>query len=289
MKKGVILMDNISGNYNTKNDEIEAVKAYLERENILYSDIYKYPDANAGDVMVRFPNNFYSLFEVKQESQERFMSKYGEYGIDFISSLVFKNGVDKDKWKKIHKPCEYREFINSLDICNEHFKWGKIYYSYSDIWLFYIQDKETKEYLHLEAYSSKKMDNINLFTYLKNNCEFAVNLKSEEQLSKSDKYDSATFYISPDKLAVIKATKDDIFHNNSIELFSDVKELFNPPEPNIESTTFVGNKNNFTFHLPNCMFVPSNENKKINFNNIKDAENAGYKPCKNCKPDKKEV
>ena len=89
MKKGVILMDNISGNYNTKNDEIEAVKAYLERENILYSDIYKYPDANAGDVMVRFPNNFYSLFEVKQESQERFMSKYGEYGIDFISSLPF--------------------------------------------------------------------------------------------------------------------------------------------------------------------------------------------------------
>ena len=125
-------MKNISGNYNTHNEEIEAVKEYLNKENIKFSKIQKYSEANAGDIIVTFPNNTYSLFEVKQESEERFLNKYGEYGIDFISSLVFKNPEDKNKWKGIHNPNEFNNFINSLDIENPNFKWGKIYY-YVDV------------------------------------------------------------------------------------------------------------------------------------------------------------
>lgn len=106
---------------------------------------------------------------------------------------------------------------------------------------------------------------------------FPVNKKAKEIVSNSLSLSREEYF------SFVRNLEKDI------DKKSDVKELFNPPEPNIESTTFIGNKNNFTFHLPNCMFVPSNENKKINFNNIKDAENAGYKPCKNCRPDKKEV
>ena len=92
---------NMSGNFKTHDEEIEVVRAFLEREGIPYERIDKYADANAGDVMVRFPNKLYSLFEVKRESKERF-SKFAEYGIDFISSLVFKEGESQGEIKGIN-------------------------------------------------------------------------------------------------------------------------------------------------------------------------------------------
>lgn len=206
---------NMSGNFKTTDEEIEVVRAFLDREKIPYERIYKYEDANAGDVMVRFPNKFYSLFEVKRESQERF-NKFGEYGIDFISSLVFKKGVDKKKWKKLHQPKDLPEFMKSLDVKHPRFKWGKLGYSYSNVWLFYVQDEKTKEYTHLECYDGKKLGSKIMFDYLKTKCPFTVNIKPESQMSHADSFDSATFYIKPSALARAKTTKDNIYNHGDM-------------------------------------------------------------------------
>lgn len=148
------LLENISGNYNTTSEEEKAVITFLNKHNVPYREIHKYSDPNAGDIMVRFENNMYSLFEVKRESIER-ISKYNEYGIDFISSLIFKDKDDLEKWKGLHNPNEFNSFMSKIDYTNPHFKWGKIYYSYADVWLFYCKDNKGN-YNILEGYSGKK-------------------------------------------------------------------------------------------------------------------------------------
>jgi hypothetical protein len=208
---------NISGNFETEDAEIKVVKAYLKREGLRYEKVYKYPDANAGDVMVRFPNKIYSLFEVKRESQARF-NKYGEYGIDFISSLIFKKDVDKSSWKKLHWPKDFKAFLKTLDVKHKGFKWGKIAYSYSNVWLFYVQDEQTGKYTHLECYYGKKLCNKSFFKHLTEKCQFTVNIKPQTQMSSEDNFDSATFFVKPKDLEFAKVTKDNIYNHGDMGL-----------------------------------------------------------------------
>lgn len=207
-----MIMANISGNFNTEAEEIAVVKEYLRRLNVPFRDVYKYGDANAGDVMVRLYNNMYSLFEVKQESATR-ISHYGDLGIDFISSLVFKDDKDMDKWKGVHPPELFDNFIDVIDYHDGNFKWGKIAYSYSDVWLFYAMHDDGT-YMFLEGYSGHKMESADFFDYLRRNCQFAVNNKPQTQLSHIDTWGSATFFVNKSKMDVFRVnTIQDLYHN----------------------------------------------------------------------------
>lgn len=235
--------NNISGNVNTTDEEIKVVIDWMEKmispykiQSIVHNsekDIYKYNDANAGDVMVRFKNSVFSLFEVKQESYERF-KQYGEYGIDFISCLVFAQGVDPDKWKGVQKPEKIDEFIKDLDPFSSNFKWGKIAYSYADVWLFYVKNPNTGEYEVLEAYCGRKMQGIDFYSYMKRNCVFTVNNKPADQMSHSDTWASATFFVNPKVMEPMKITpynfEQSVTHNNFNN--KDIKNKnAQPPEP----------------------------------------------------------
>ena len=284
------MKNTIAGNYKTTKEEIQVVKAYLDKHNIKYLKIYKYEDANAGDVMVVFPNHLYSLFEVKQEGFKRF-NKYKEYGIDFISSFRFKNEDMESSWKGLHKPKEYNNFIETFDINSNSFKWGKLMYSYSDVWLFYTKNPETGEYTNLEAYKGKEIHTSDFLSYLKNNCMFAVNNKSSDQLSFSDKNCSATFYISPSKIEHFKIKSEkDIYHNHT-KAFEEILLLNNSLEEN-DSEMFrkpiafngelIGNRNVEIFHIPSCKYAPMKKEKRIEFDSFEKAEDNGYRPCNYC-------
>lgn len=273
------MKDTIAGNYQTAEEEIQVVKAYLDKHNIKYIKIYKYKDANAGDVMVVFPNHLYSLFEVKQEGFKRF-NNYKEYGIDFISSFRFKNEDMESSWKGLHKPKEYNDFVKSLDIHSNSFKWGKLMYSYSDVWLFYVKDPETGEYIHLEAYKGKDIHTSDFISYLKNNCMFAVNNKSSNQLSFSDKHCSATFYISPSKIECFKIKSEKDLYHNYTKVFEELLLLNNPLEK--DDIEYVGNRIVKTFHIPSCKYAPMKKEKRIEFDSFEKAEDNGYRPCNYC-------
>ena len=259
-------MCNISGNFNTETEEIEVVKEYLKRLNIKYLTVTKYEDRNAGDVMVTFPNGLYSLFEVKRESTKRF-NKYGEYGIDFISSFEFINEGSKYFWKGIHKPNEIESFIHDIDT-SKNFKWGKLYYSYSDVWLFYTKDEETGEYQHIKGYSGKLLENFS--SYLFKHCCFAVNHKSSNELSHTDKHSSATFFVSPDKMKEYEITSENIYHNgNFIETLKEINKVYVIPE-------------NKYYHKENCFLL-----NKVPFGEVitmteTEAIEKGYKKCILC-------
>lgn len=47
---------------------------------------------------------------------------------------------------------------------------------------------------------------------------------------------------------------------------------------------FVGNANSRKYHLPDCGSLPDKENQ-VYFSTIREAEKAGYMPCRNCNPD----
>lgn len=48
---------------------------------------------------------------------------------------------------------------------------------------------------------------------------------------------------------------------------------------------FVGSRSAQVFHLPGCDFEPISNDKRVEFKSIKEAENAGYRPCRHCCPD----
>lgn len=80
-----------------------------------------------------------------------------------------------------------------------------------------------------------------------------------------------------DKLGTITIRSDgkDVFLNSS--------ERDNTPD-NIDSgITYIGNKNSKKFHLPSCGSLPAEKNQ-VYFDARDDAINAGYDPCKKCKP-----
>ena len=154
-------MKNISGNFDTTSQELEIVKEYLKDKKIDYLSVEKYNEADAGDVIVKFKNGYISLFEVKEESIARW-EKYHQYGIDFISSFQFKNDVNKSDFQGIKNPKDLPKLLRAIDA--NFIKWGKIYYSYSDIWLFYVKDKN-ENIIHLEAYNVNELEKT-FFKYL---------------------------------------------------------------------------------------------------------------------------
>ena len=51
------------------------------------------------------------------------------------------------------------------------------------------------------------------------------------------------------------------------------------------ASNYVGNANSRKFHFANCSFVGKmNPNNRVSFNSRDEAINAGYVPCKRCKP-----
>lgn len=55
------------------------------------------------------------------------------------------------------------------------------------------------------------------------------------------------------------------------------------PEPETDSSYYIGNKNSKKFHYPSCSYLPDEKNRII-FNARSDAVGAGYSPCGRCNP-----
>lgn len=58
-----------------------------------------------------------------------------------------------------------------------------------------------------------------------------------------------------------------------------------PAQPIPFSSTYVGNSRSGIFHYADCRYVGRmSENHKVYFDGRDDAVNAGYRPCKVCRP-----
>lgn len=57
----------------------------------------------------------------------------------------------------------------------------------------------------------------------------------------------------------------------------------NPEDPEIPSGIYIGNINTMKFHKSTCSKLPA-EHNRVYFNSRQEAINAGYTPCKICKP-----
>ena len=154
---------NISGNFDTKNEEVESVRDFMNQLKIPTNSIEKFgqdkngKDTNAksaADILVKCFDKTELLFEVKEEYIKR-IEKHNQLGIDFISVFQFKKGMGKSG---IYRPSEYQDFIKAIDFNNKNFKWGKIAYSKSDIWLFYC--KKDGKYVFLDGYDFRKMQSL---------------------------------------------------------------------------------------------------------------------------------
>ena len=207
-KRGGRMVENtISGNFDTTEIEIQYVKDFLRKEGFIegvdFTKVRKYQEADAADIIVYFKNGQQLLVEVKEEKYARF-SKFGEYGIDFISVFQYKNPADAPKWCHPTSPNKLKEFCDAIVVD----KPGKITYSKSDIWLFVVKAPDGS-YYHLEGYNGMKMKMIDFKQYLSENCQFTANAKPADQMSSKDKFGSACFYIKPGKMDVFRFTKKD--------------------------------------------------------------------------------
>lgn len=215
------MIKNISWNFNTHNEEIEAVKCFLHNLGIdinwckiekFWQDL-EWRDTNAKtawDIYVKFEDKTFLLFEIKEESFKR-ISTYNQLGIDFISVFKFKDGCNYRTW--IYNSNEYESFIKSIDINDPQFKRGKIANSISDIRLFYCNDTNWN-YVFLDWYDFRKLKDAKFFKYLKTHCQFAVNNKSIDQLSHNDTWWSATFFIDRNRMEKFRIkTKEQLYHD----------------------------------------------------------------------------
>lgn len=211
---GLLNMPNMSGNFDTYEEEKSAVKHYLslmglnpEECNVTKFGGDNEQDTNvmsATDITVKLPDNRTLLIEVKQESYSRF-SRWGQLGFDLISVFQFKEGMSFDS--KPHYPRDYDRFIATVDINRPGFKWGKLAYSNADIWLFYVKNPNGGYYF-CEGYDYAKMKNDRIITYLRRMCQFAVNSKNANQMSHRDTWQSATFFVNPNQVEQYKITPD---------------------------------------------------------------------------------
>lgn len=182
---------NISGNYHTKTREINIVSKIFDMYRINYKSITKHPSANDGDILVVLPDNRKIIVEVKEESYKRFI-KYGDLGIDFISAFFFKNPCDELIWKGSPKhQSRLDSFLNSINIQ----KYGKLFYSKSHLWLFFVCDENEELYYH-SFFDGQAMTSKKFYNYLSDNCLFAINNKPDWQLSYGDAHHSACFFIN---------------------------------------------------------------------------------------------
>lgn len=182
----------MSGNYNTAEKEVEIVKKLLNVAGVEYASVQKYEgNPDDADVTVTLRNRKQVTVEVKEESYAR-IQKYGDYGIDFISAFQFKDDSMAKLWKgSPKKPKEFNNFIAKIDQ-NRPMKRGKIFYSKADLWLFFYNDGTEN---HGSFFDGPAMTSPSFRTYLKNNCDFAVNNKPVSQESWKDQHHSAVFFI----------------------------------------------------------------------------------------------
>lgn len=185
---------NISGNYHTTTREVQIVKKIFTMQDIPYKCISKHKKADDGDVLVVLPDDREILIEVKEEKYKRFHN-YGDLGIDYISAFYFKNERDKKEWSGLHRgKTTLQKFLSIIDR-NSPFKSGKLCYSKSDLWLFVVFDPR-KNLCYYAFFDGKAMTSEEFYNYLSTRCPFAINNKSEEQLSHSDEHSSACFFIN---------------------------------------------------------------------------------------------
>ena len=102
-----------------------------------------------------------------------------------------------------------KSFLESIDKSEPGFKWGKLFYSKSHIWLFYCKDYNGN-YIFCEGYNFPRMKNDEFHKKIMSECQFAVNNKPANQMSHGDTYESATFFVNPAMLKEYRVTKADI-------------------------------------------------------------------------------
>lgn len=185
---------NISGNYQTKEREIAIVKRILDKNSIPYLDVQEYKNADDGDVCVVLPDGREILIEVKEEKYDRFIRYGGDLGIDYISAFQFKAGADPFKWKRQNSPQNLAAFKREIDMQN-HYKGGKVFYSKSHLWLFFVVDMND-DFYYCKFFKGDGMTSPEFIDYIEKNCIFSVNLKPVWQESYKDKHNSACFFLN---------------------------------------------------------------------------------------------
>ncbi len=184
---------NISGNYHTEEREVEVVRRIFDEQSIPYVKIEKYARADDGDVCVHLEGGKTLLIEVKEERYNRF-TKFGDLGIDYISAFQFKQGVNSDDWKRQQQPERVNEFWQSIDT-SYNFKYGKVFYSKSDLWLFFVLDPDN-DFYYCKFFDGAFMTSREFRDYLESNCQFTVNIKPPTQQSYYDRHNSACFFLN---------------------------------------------------------------------------------------------
>lgn len=198
---------NISGDYRTAEKEIAVVKRIFDENSIPYLSVEKSENADDGDVTVTLPDGREFLIEVKQEDYARFISFGGDLGIDYISAFNFKDGVNAAVWKKLHGPEDLAAFKEAIDR-ERSYKGGKVFYSKSHLWLFFVL-KPDGGFYYCKFFEGDKMTSPEFINYIENNCRFAANAKSESQQSHGDKHNSACFFLNH-RSAILKNYAVDI-------------------------------------------------------------------------------
>lgn len=185
---------NISGNYDMAEREVAVVKKILDGNAIPYKEVKKYENADDGDVLVVLADGREVLIEVKEEDYARFLKYGGDLGIDYISAFQFKRGVNPYDWKRQHRPAELSAFKQDIDM-QSYVKWGKVYYSKSHLWLFFVMD-DNGGFHYCKFFRGAGMTSKEFIDYVENNCIFTVNMKSAVQMSYGDRHHSACLFLN---------------------------------------------------------------------------------------------
>ena len=184
---------NISGNYQTAAREVAIVKRILDEKAISYKEVKKYDNADDGDVVVVLPDGREVIIEIKEEEYKRF-SNYGDLGIDYISAFQFKQGVNSFAWKTQHKPEDLAAFKQVIDM-SKYYKEGKVFYSKSDLWLFFVMTPND-EFYYCKFFKGDGMTSPEFIDYIEKNCIFTANRKPQSQMSHYDRHSSACFFLN---------------------------------------------------------------------------------------------
>ena len=197
---------NISGNFNTKKREIEAVKALLTQRGVEYTKVEECSDANDGDVVVTAYGQRI-IIEVKEEDYLNRFAKYKQLGIDFLSVFHFKPTVSRYDWRGVKSSEDYQTLLDAIDR-SAYCKPGKVFYSKSHLWLFFSFCGG--EFKYAEFFDGKNMTSDDFKNHLFSMCQFAVNNKSAEQLSCSDSFQSAVIFINSNDSVLNTYRVDDL-------------------------------------------------------------------------------
>ena len=185
---------NISGNFQTAEREVGVVKRILDENSIPYREVRKYEIADDADVAIVLNDGREILIEVKEERYDRFIDYGGDLGIDYISAFQFKRGVNPFVWKRQHSPADLAAF--KRDISDFNIKWGKVFYSKADLWLFFVV-KPDGEFHYCKFFKGAGgMVTAPFREYIENNCIFTVNIKPAWQQSYSDRHNSACMFLN---------------------------------------------------------------------------------------------